>query len=127
MVRSPSVSPSSARAQGKLWARSAACTSGTIDAGRSPPRRRLSARSEEHTSELQSRVDLVCRLLLEKKKIKTNTQHTIIHYMENIQAMDGYTSARCRQPLESTERIKSLRNMNVYSTSRKHTDLNSNS
>src|SRR2546421_1561045 len=29
---------------------------------------RLSARSEEHTSELQSRSDLVCRLLLEKKK-----------------------------------------------------------
>src|SRR5438105_12729849 len=28
-------------------------------------------RSEEHTSELQSRVDLVCRLLLEKKKKKT--------------------------------------------------------
>src|SRR5690349_22337165 len=27
-----------------------------------------SARSEEHTSELQSRRDLVCRLLLEKKK-----------------------------------------------------------
>src|SRR5690349_22366418 len=30
------------------------------------------ARSEEHTSELQSRRDLVCRLLLEKKK---RTQH----------------------------------------------------
>src|SRR5438105_7833832 len=29
-------------------------------------------RSEEHTSELQSRVDLVCRLLLEKK---THTKH----------------------------------------------------
>src|SRR5438105_5965595 len=29
-------------------------------------------RSEEHTSELQSRVDLVCRLLLEKKKKKEN-------------------------------------------------------
>src|SRR5207249_6883394 len=28
------------------------------------------SRSEEHTSELQSRFDLVCRLLLEKKKIK---------------------------------------------------------
>src|SRR5438105_15920659 len=28
-----------------------------------------SKRSEEHTSELQSRVDLVCRLLLEKKNI----------------------------------------------------------
>src|SRR5699024_11777037 len=34
------------------------------------PRRGLKrlARSEEHTSELQSRFDLVCRLLLEKKK-----------------------------------------------------------
>src|SRR3712207_8676487 len=31
------------------------------------------ARSEEHTSELQSRQYLVCRLLLEKKKKKTNT------------------------------------------------------
>src|SRR5699024_11624238 len=28
-----------------------------------------SSRSEEHTSELQSRFDLVCRLLLEKKKL----------------------------------------------------------
>src|SRR5207247_3950688 len=31
-------------------------------------------RSEEHTSELQSRVDLVCRLLLEKKKKKNKIQ-----------------------------------------------------
>src|SRR5438874_10441154 len=31
-------------------------------------------RSEEHTSELQSRRDLVCRLLLEKKKKKKNKQ-----------------------------------------------------
>src|SRR2546422_1839634 len=31
-------------------------------------RRRGTARSEEHTSELQSRLHLVCRLLLEKKK-----------------------------------------------------------
>src|SRR5699024_11994404 len=31
------------------------------------------ARSEEHTSELQSRFDLVCRLLLEKKKKIKNT------------------------------------------------------
>src|SRR5712664_3359800 len=32
-------------------------------------------RSEEHTSELQSRSDLVCRLLLEKKKKKTKQHH----------------------------------------------------
>src|SRR5699024_11332020 len=43
---------------------------------RSPPQsrarrgRRHRSRSEEHTSELQSRFDLVCRLLLEKKKQK---------------------------------------------------------
>src|SRR2546422_5801300 len=36
--------------------------------GRSGSRRRPWARSEEHTSELQSRLHLVCRLLLEKKK-----------------------------------------------------------
>src|SRR5260370_30470032 len=31
----------------------------------------LALRSEEHTSELQSHLNLVCRLLLEKKKIQT--------------------------------------------------------
>src|SRR5690348_18012440 len=36
-------------------------------------------RSEEHTSELQSPVHLVCRLLLEKKKNSRHT-HTCIHY-----------------------------------------------
>src|SRR5687768_18302623 len=35
------------------------------------------SRSEEHTSELQSRLHLVCRLLLEKKK--KNTQRTDAH------------------------------------------------
>src|SRR5690554_7611733 len=36
----------------------------------------LTTRSEEHTSELQSRPHLVCRLLLEKKKKTTNTNIT---------------------------------------------------
>src|SRR5207253_9145622 len=35
-------------------------------------------RSEEHTSELQSRGHLVCRLLLEKKKMKTVSMHYIL-------------------------------------------------
>src|SRR5437588_2479517 len=47
--------------------------------GRAQPGRR---RSEEHTSELQSHSDLVCRLLLEKKKKTARTQpeqrHTVI-------------------------------------------------
>src|SRR5690242_21419313 len=37
---------------------------------------RFTARSEEHTSELQSHVNLVCRLLLEKKKKKKLNAHT---------------------------------------------------
>src|SRR5437588_3975675 len=36
------------------------------------------ARSEEHTSELQSHSDLVCRLLLEKKKKINNYRHIVI-------------------------------------------------
>src|SRR2546428_6270042 len=40
-------------------------------------------RSEEHTSELQSRSDLVCRLLLEKKKKHITTTHE--HDCNNIQ------------------------------------------
>src|SRR2546422_5874950 len=40
-------------------------------------------RSEEHTSELQSRLHLVCRLLLEKKKKKKNTDHNIKRHKEN--------------------------------------------
>src|SRR5207247_3114396 len=48
-------------------------------------------RSEEHTSELQSRVDLVCRLLLEKKKIKQQLRqllrlkHTLVQYQQVMQ------------------------------------------
>src|SRR5215813_15322445 len=39
------------------------------------------ARSEEHTSELQSRPHLVCRLLLEKKKKRMN--HHLVHKKKN--------------------------------------------
>src|SRR5258706_4455892 len=47
------------------------------------PRRPRAARSEEHTSELQSLTNLVCRLLLEKKKITisaraTHASHTVV-------------------------------------------------
>src|SRR5437667_9080263 len=40
---------------------------------------RSSVRSEEHTSELQSHHDLVCRLLLEKKKNNHNTMPKLAH------------------------------------------------
>src|SRR5438034_6850564 len=45
----------------------------------SPARRRpRDVRSEEHTSELQSHSDLVCRLLLEKKKRTPNLRDSVV-------------------------------------------------
>src|SRR2546428_7403549 len=52
-------------------ARRALCVRFWIQVNRNPPTvggELGTSRSEEHTSELQSRSDLVCRLLLEKKK-----------------------------------------------------------
>src|SRR5256885_13243750 len=49
---------------------------GSVPAGR-PVR---FSRSEEHTSELQSPCNLVCRLLLEKKKTTTRTSPPRVHY-----------------------------------------------
>src|SRR2546422_1138355 len=53
------------------------CVAPRSRATRPPPRRskreRRVDRSEEHTSELQSRLHLVCRLLLEKKKKNERT------------------------------------------------------
>src|SRR5690349_23396725 len=43
------------------------------------PALRINGRSEEHTSELQSRRDLVCRLLLEKKKNESRSPHSGRH------------------------------------------------
>src|SRR5438046_9952620 len=56
----------------------AACAGGGVSA--SAPRRRRTARrpsrrSEEHTSELQSLTNLVCRVLLEKRNRSWSTQH----------------------------------------------------
>src|SRR2546422_5296657 len=42
--------------------------------------RRAALRSEEHTSELQSRLHLVCRLLLEKKKKKIDQCNVDINH-----------------------------------------------
>src|SRR6266498_2533458 len=47
---------------------------------RRDPRRRRWVRSEEHTSELQSRPHLVCRLLLEKKKTKHSSSVLICFF-----------------------------------------------
>src|SRR2546422_8284147 len=45
-------------------------------------------RSEEHTSELQSRLHLVCRLLLEKKKKHKSKAYTVAKYEQRIDAQE---------------------------------------
>src|SRR6267378_4770928 len=47
------------------------------------------SRSEEHTSELQSRRDLVCRLLLEKKKKKHLYQQTRMKEKNKVNASNN--------------------------------------
>src|SRR3989442_6353218 len=59
-------------------------TAGRRKSRRAPRHRQPPIRSEEHTSELQSRPHLVCRLLLEKKKKKKSEKLHI------------NTSSRCR-------------------------------
>src|SRR5699024_12762849 len=51
---------------------------GPLAPGCDDHRSRERERSEEHTSELQSRFDLVCRLLLEKKNEVDNRRATIV-------------------------------------------------
>src|SRR2546430_4356079 len=59
---------------------------------RTEQRRRESAgRSEEHTSELQSQSNLVCRLLLEKKKTEQSHRHL---YTDNSCILDLVMSHR---------------------------------
>src|SRR5204862_5998464 len=52
-------------------------------------RPRIGNRSEEHTSELQSRRDLVCRLLLEKKKKKSRRKKAYFLNTYRINLADG--------------------------------------
>src|SRR3712207_8972585 len=79
----------------KVRSRTSRCASSAPAPARSPSASRRSresartapssaGRSEEHTSELQSRQYLVCRLLLEKKKKKnqrTKRAHIITHVL----------------------------------------------
>src|SRR5438034_6641300 len=77
IVRVPASLTRMARPEAPL-AVTPASVAGTMPEPATCPTAKLPAlrkRSEEHTSELQSHSDLVCRLLLEKKK-KTNKQKT---------------------------------------------------
>src|SRR5437016_10341680 len=72
------------------------CSNRNATHNRNGTHRNSSGRSEEHTSELQSLTNLVCRLLLEKKKKKeTNTrQNTEKVYQEELQ--ERRTKNLCR-------------------------------
>src|SRR5205809_2507678 len=56
-------------------------------------------RSDEHTSELQSRLHLVCRLLLEKKNPKSASSSLPSCYLSTAGTPTPRYLARCRHPL----------------------------
>src|SRR2546422_2954420 len=72
---------------------------------RKPPR------SEEHTSELQSRLHLVCRLLLEKKKKKENSQSSKTRKQHNheLLALQGRIQDMEDEALRATVRYTKTR------------------
>src|SRR2546422_1816003 len=57
----------------------------------------ISVRSEEHTSELQSRLHLVCRLLLEKKKKKETSRGGLSQYYRHMVSKRGRTTLNTLQ------------------------------
>src|SRR3712207_7516141 len=80
LFRSPTAGPLTAHTIGNSTSRRSQiiCLASWRRASRRPVSRRV--RSEEHTSELQSRQYLVCRLLLEKKKKLIFISRLSIHY-----------------------------------------------
>src|SRR5256884_901458 len=68
LFRSPAWRRRCAAASRRSWPASSAAAAASTCARCCAARTTRSRRSEEHTSELQSRLHLVCRLLLEKKK-----------------------------------------------------------
>src|SRR5690606_39694122 len=68
------------RGGGRRGLRERRRSDGSRGAGRSAPRGdRGHPRSEEHTSELQSRENLVCRLLLDTKKVYSERMKTLLN------------------------------------------------
>src|SRR2546430_8345399 len=68
LFRSPAAATAAPRVSGGVGEQARPCAGVAIEQG-APPR------SEEHTSELQSQSNLVCRLLLEKKNIEHFAAH----------------------------------------------------
>src|SRR5258707_8068927 len=70
-----------------------------------------SPRSEEHTSELQSRQYLVCRLLLEKKKKKTKEDHARTQVIQPTCHTQGRTDVMHRYKKPNAKLTHQLHNM----------------
>src|SRR5256885_3952715 len=84
-----------------------------------------SARSEEHTSELQSPCNLVCRLLLEKKKTNSSTR-AARSSADAARELTAATQASARAVVTPGERVRSLKGRTrVYPTTSRLQDARS--
>src|SRR5205809_1099251 len=76
-------------------------------------------RSEEHTSELQSRLNLVCRLLLEKKKIKNGRIASLQRTFKK--SFTSFSHSTRNKTSDSLIRIRNIRALNgTFNTSITH-------
>src|SRR5438067_3864180 len=66
-------------------------------AGERVPFGAIDARSEEHTSELQSRFDVVCRLLRDNKNTQVDGDHVKCHAVKHVpRGVSGYETVPLR-------------------------------
>src|SRR5207249_11934291 len=75
-------------------------------------------RSEEHTSELQSRFDLVCRLLLEKKKKNRTEKDTLPIYIDLAQKDGGKIALGGKSPTHPHARTSARKSTRLNSSHR---------
>src|SRR2546430_4754702 len=93
MIRRPPRStlfPYTTLFRSRISSGSTLCTPAASTSNTSSDSRHASARSEEHTSELQSQSNLVCRLLLEKKnKNNKNNISSILYLILTVVSQSG--------------------------------------
>src|SRR2546430_7770164 len=100
----------------------AVCTAALGDVPPPELARSLLIRSEEHTSELQSQSNLVCRLLLEKKKARLHHDHVLAarHVLHDDRLGDEGVALAALGSLESRHLLRhvlvvaAVRGLDVY-------------
>src|SRR5258706_5001185 len=86
----------------------------------SPPDEQLGDRSEEHTSELQSLTNLVCRLLLEKKNKRSHAIHAASRYAGLSLQVHGHVTPQVSTETQTCHMPPNRRHADVRTLDSRH-------